>query len=58
MARQRRTVVDLSGVLHMSSRSAYRRYEGQISFAIDEISAIASWLGVPVSQFLIQEPAS
>lgn len=51
MARQRRTQGDIAAALGWSQQFLSRRLTGDQPFALDEIEALASELGVPISQF-------
>lgn len=51
MARQRRTQGDIAAALGWSQQFLSRRLTGDQPFALDEIEALASELGVPITQF-------
>lgn len=52
MARQRRSQADLADALGHSQMYFSRRLTGELPFAIDDLIAIAGWLGVDVTSFL------
>lgn len=48
MARQRKTGVDLAGVLNLTQQSVSRRLNAETDISLDELAQIADWLGVSV----------
>lgn len=52
MARQRKTGVELASLLNRTQQSVSRRMNADVDISLDELAAIAEWLGKPVSHFL------
>jgi len=52
MARQLRTTVELAEALDLKPRAVQRRLAGDMEFSLDEIDAVASFLGVSREQLL------
>lgn len=52
MARQRKTVRELAGVLHVSRSSAQRRHTGEVALNLDEVALICTWLGIAPGDLL------
>lgn len=50
MARQLKSVNELSILLGLGHKAAKRRYSGEQEFSLDEVAAVSKWLDVPVSQ--------
>jgi transcriptional regulator with XRE-family HTH domain len=57
LGRHRRSQGDLGRALGRSQPYVSRRLNGTVSFGVDEVAAIAAWLGVPVSA-LLEDPAA
>lgn len=57
MSRQRKTSSDLASILHCSQSSASRRMTGDVGLDLDEVQAVADWLGISVPA-LLSVPAS
>ena len=55
LGRQRISQRQVGDAIGMSQAAAWRRLRGDVPFDIAELSAVAEFLGVPVTQFL---PAS
>ena len=55
MSRKRKTSNELATILHLSQSSASRRMTGDVSLSLDEISAIADWLDLPIERLLMPE---
>lgn len=55
LARQKRTQKDLAEAIHISEVGVSRRLSGVTPLDVNEVYAIAEWLGVPVEQFLAAE---
>lgn len=51
MAREKKSSADLASVLGCSQSSAARRMSGDTPLDLDDIAAIARWLGVAESVF-------
>lgn len=51
MARQKKSSVDLASLLGCSQSSAARRMSGETPLDLDDIAAIARWLGVTEATF-------
>lgn len=56
MARQRKTGMDLAELLGCSQSSAARRMSGETPLSLNEVYAVARWLGVSVSALVPSEP--
>lgn len=56
MARHQLTARSLAGVLRLSVWSASRRLRGTQAFTLDELTAVAKWLDVPVAELLDDTP--
>ena len=52
MATERRTQADLAEVLGVSQPQAGARLRGEVAWSVDEIAAVARWLGVPVADLV------
>ncbi len=52
LARSRKTQRDLSELLGISQPQVSARLRGSVVWDVDEIAAIAQWLGVPVSDLV------
>ena len=48
LARRGKTVTELTNVIGWSSRTTYRRLNGDAAFTVDELELIANWLHVDV----------
>ena len=48
MAEQRKTATDLGARLDISRQAAGRRLSGETPLALEDLEAIAYWLGVPL----------
>jgi len=48
MARQRKSGIELASLLNLSQQSVSRRLNAETDFSLDELAAVADWLGVPV----------
>lgn len=48
MARQHKTGIQLSKILHLSRNSVYRRLNGQIPFDLEELEVVSEWLDTDV----------
>lgn len=46
LAVRRQTSKDLARVLHIGQRAASRRLSGDLDFSLNELDAVARWLGV------------
>lgn len=60
MARQNKLLSELAAMIDCSAVTAGRRVSGSIPFSLDELSLVAGWLGVPVTNFvgeIAAEPA-
>jgi transcriptional regulator with XRE-family HTH domain len=57
MARQNKTQSELAEAIRTTQATASYRLRGLNAFAAEELVLIADWLGVPVTQFLVLEPA-
>lgn len=53
MARQGKTMTELSSVLRLSIKTARSRYLGNSELGLNEIDAISIWLGIDRRQLLI-----
>lgn len=49
MGRQRRNANELVPVLGLTRNTVYRRVNGQVPFNLEQIEAVAAWLGVTVA---------
>lgn len=47
MAAKRKTTKELAQLLHLSTRVAGRRKNGEQAFTLDELEQVAAWLDVP-----------
>lgn len=52
IAWQNRSTKDLAVALRISPRAAARRLNGDVELGLNELSAIAHWLGADVSELL------
>lgn len=52
LAVDKKTAVDLGGILHIGYRAALRRYNGEQELTLSELSIIARALQVPVSTLM------
>lgn len=52
LARRRLGAADIAPALGIDVRSAQRRLSGHTPFAIDEVAAVAAFLGTPVGTLL------
>ena len=52
MARQRRSGVELATHLDLSQQAVSRRLAGEVAFDLDELAAVAEWLGVPLQTLI------
>ena len=52
MARQRKSIEGAVPVLGKSKNAIARKWRGEVGFTLDELWALAGWLGVPIGQFL------
>lgn len=50
MAKQRKSQIDLARVLGIAPAGVSRRLQGKVPLDINELGAIAEWLGVPITQ--------
>lgn len=57
LARRKIPQSGLVGILQMSEVSVSRRLRGETPFDVNELAAVAEFLGVPVAQFLPQAAA-
>lgn len=55
MARQHKPVADLARILDGSLATATRRLNGSIALSLDELARISGWLGVPVTNFIVEQ---
>ncbi|MDP5182135.1 helix-turn-helix transcriptional regulator [Blastococcus sp. BMG 814] len=55
LARRRQSGRDLAAALGWSERTTSRRLSGQLPFTVDEILAVARYLGVPLTTLLPTE---
>lgn len=51
LARTRYRVTDMAAVIGKTRNSARAKYRGTTRITVDELGAIAEWLGVPVEDF-------
>jgi transcriptional regulator with XRE-family HTH domain len=58
LARQRLTQIKLAAHLEMSQQAVSKRLLGLVPFDIDELTATAAFLGVPVASLLSDEPVA
>lgn len=54
MARKRKSLRDVAGVIGVSHESVRQRLNGEVSFRSDELVLLADELGVPAAQFVSQ----
>jgi transcriptional regulator with XRE-family HTH domain len=52
MAAQRKSALDLADALHIGHRAAIRRWNGEQPIGLNELDAIAKWLGVARSSLM------
>ncbi len=52
MARQRRTGADLARHLNRSQQTVSRRLNGESPWDVDDLAAVAAWLGVDLDRLL------
>nr|DAX91366.1 MAG TPA: SOS-response transcriptional repressor [Caudoviricetes sp.] len=52
MARQRKSIRELAGVLHVSRSSAQRRHAGEVALNLDEVALICTWLDIEPGDLL------
>jgi len=55
LARQQIPQREVGAALGMSQAAAWRRLKGEVPFDVAELAAVATLLGVPLSQFLPAE---
>lgn len=55
LARAGKTQAWLAGVLHMKQQSVSDRLRGVVAFDVDEVTRVASALGLPVSTLLADQ---
>lgn len=53
MGARRLNAVDLRPVLGLSRTAVTRRFNGDVDLTIDELEAIAAWLDVPLTRFIV-----
>ena len=58
LARAGKTQGALTAVLHLSQPAISRRLSGQVPFTIDELSAAAAFLDIPLSTLVPQAVAA
>jgi transcriptional regulator with XRE-family HTH domain len=58
LARQRLTQIKLAAHLEMSQQAVSKRLLGLVPFDIDELTATAAFLAVPVASLLSDEPVA
>lgn len=58
LARRRIPGRELASILRVSERTVRRRLSAQAPFTVDEITAIAGFFGLPVSDLLPDERAA
>ena len=51
MARHECSISDLANVINKHRDAASQKYKGTTRITVDELGAIAEWLGVPVEDF-------
>lgn len=51
LARNRKRQRELGNLLGVSQQAASRRLSGDVTFTVEEVSAVADWLNVPVASF-------
>jgi transcriptional regulator with XRE-family HTH domain len=52
MARQLKTQVQLASAVDMTQQAVSRRLRGTTAFSLDELQAVAEFLGVPLVHFI------
>ena len=55
VARQRATQVQLAQLLDLSQAAVSRRLSGDTPFTLNELAAIAQFLNVPITKFIVSE---
>lgn len=52
LARRKSSQGDLAGVLSLSQPAIHRRMTGKVAWRVDELTKVAEYLGVPVSDLV------